>query len=165
MCELFCISLKKKRELICVATKLQRKWVLLFSEGTWKSHVTHTNESCHTYERVMSHESRHRYEWAVCVTRRSYRCGRTHLCVSHKSCHMCRVTPTNESCRTYECVMPHIWMSHVTHMNASCHTYEWVVSPNMSVRCMLLNFAGTWTSHVTHMNESCRTYAWVMLHI
>jgi len=48
------------------------------------SHVTHMNESCHTYELVMP--------------------------------------------RTHEWVMIHMWMSHVTYMNESCHTYEWVVS-------------------------------------
>ena len=64
----------------------------------WMSHVTHMNESCHTYEWVMSHI------W------------------------MRHVTNMNESCHTYECVMSHIWMSHVTHMNESCQTYEWVMS-------------------------------------
>jgi len=63
-----------------------------------KSHVTHKNESCHTYDWVVSH-----------------------IWMSH-STHM------NESCHTYEWVMSHIWMSHVTHMNESCHTYEWVMS-------------------------------------
>jgi len=47
----------------------------------------------------------------------------------------------NESCHTYEWVMPHIWMSHVTHINKSCHTYEWVMSH-------------IWMSHVTHINEA-----------
>ena len=56
------------------------------------------NESCHTYEWVMSH-----------------------IWMSH-------VTQMNESCHTYEWVMSYIWMSHVTHMNESCHTYEWVMS-------------------------------------
>ena len=53
-------------------------------------------------------------------------------------------TQMNESCHTYEWVMPHIWMSHITHMNESCHTYEWVMSH-------------IWMSPVTHMNESCHT--------
>ena len=58
----------------------------------WMSHVTHMNESCHTYEWVMSH-----------------------IWMSH-------VTHMNESRHTYEWVMSHIWMSHVTYMNESCHT-------------------------------------------
>ena len=62
------------------------------------SHVSHVNESCHTYDWVMSH-----------------------IWMGH-------VTHMNESCHTYEWVMAHIWMSHVSHMNESCHTYEWVMS-------------------------------------
>jgi len=65
---------------------------------------------------------------------------------------MSHVTRMNESCHTYEWVMPHIRMSHVTLMNESCHTYEWVMSH-------------VWMSCVTHMNESCHTYKWVMSHI
>ena len=58
----------------------------------WMSHVTHMNESCHTYERVMSH-----------------------IWMSH-------ITHTNvTSLCSLEClngwVMSHIWMSPVTHMN------------------------------------------------
>ena len=51
------------------------------------SHVTHMNESCHTYE------------W---VTSRIW---------------MGHVTSMSGSCHTYEWVMSHIWMGHVTHMN------------------------------------------------
>ena len=64
----------------------------------WMSHVTHMNESCHTYQWVMSQ-----------------------LWMSH-------VTHTNESCHTYRWVMSQLWMSHVTHTNESCHTYRWVMS-------------------------------------
>ena len=59
------------------------------------------NESCHTYEWVMSH-----------------------IWMSH-------VTHMNESCHTYEWFMSHvshIWMIHVAHINESWHTYEWVMS-------------------------------------
>ena len=55
------------------------------------------------------------------------------------------VTHMNESCHTYEWVMPHLSMSHVIHMNESWYTYEWVMSH-------------IWMSHGTHMNESCHTY-------
>jgi len=61
-------------------------------------------------------------------------------------------THTNESCHTYEWVMPHLWMSHGTHTNESCHTHKWVM-PHI------------WMSHATHMNESWHTYEWVMPHI
>ena len=73
-----------------------------------KSHVTHVNEACHTYERVMSH-----------------------LWMGH-------VTHMNGSCLTWEwvmpqlwmslvthkCIMSYVWMSHVTPVNESCHTYS-----------------------------------------
>ena len=56
------------------------------------------NESCHTYEWVMSH-----------------------IWMSH-------VTHMNESCHTYEWVMPYTWLCHETYMKGTCHTYEWVMS-------------------------------------
>jgi len=79
---------------------------------TESCHVTHMNESCHTYEWVIS------YEW---VTSHIWMSHATHKRMSH-------VTHMNESCHTYEWVMSHIWMSHathkrmghVTHMNESC---------------------------------------------
>jgi len=92
------------------------------------SHVTHTNESCNTYEWVMSH-----------------------IRMSH-------VTRMNESCHTYEWVMSHVWMSHVTHTNESCHTYEWVMSytwvshdTHMSESCHIM-------SHMTHPFVACRAF-------
>jgi len=54
-------------------------------------HCTHMNESCHTYEWVMSHR------W------------------------MSHVTRMNESCLKYEWVMSQIWMNHVTHLDDFCH--------------------------------------------
>jgi len=91
------------------------------------SHVTHMNESCHTYEWDMSHiwishvtkwmshvthmnESCHTYEWVM-----------SHVWISH-------ITHMKESCHINEWDMSHIWMGHVTHVNESCHSYEWVMS-------------------------------------
>ena len=134
------------------------------SNSTWPC-VTHMNESCPTYEWVMSHT----YECVI---------SSSHSPVSHEW--MSDATNMNESCPTYKCVMSNIcrhslysnstrgpvslsWMSHVTHMNESCHThvnewcrtYEWVM-------CHL------WMCHVTLMNEwneSCHIYGWVMSHM
>jgi len=61
---------------LCAMTRLRVNWVM---SHIWMSHVTHMNDSCHTYERVMSH-----------------------IWTSH-------VTHMNESCHTYEWVMSHIW--------------------------------------------------------
>ena len=67
----------------------------------WKSYVTYKNESCHIYERVMSH-----------------------IWKSH-------VTYMKEPCHVYERVMSRILrffdcllLGHVIHMNALCHVWE-----------------------------------------
>ena len=89
----------------------ERAWVTPYERvmsHIWMSHVTHMNESCHTYGWVMSH-----------------------IWMSH-------VTHRNVSCHTYECVMcnkrPSLryslhllhsncqLSSHVTRMNESCLT-------------------------------------------
>jgi len=69
------------------------------SSGVRMRHVTRTNESCHTYKRVVSH-----------------------ILMSH-------VTDMNESCHTYDTSrhtygMPHISLCGVTHMPESRHTFE-----------------------------------------
>ena len=106
------------------------------------SHVTHINESCHTYEPFTCthvNQSCHTYQWFMSHEIHVYTYGYV----------MC--THTNESGHTYESchtcirwVTSHTWISHVTHMNESCHTYEWVTSY-------------IWMSHVTNMNESCES--------
>jgi len=76
----------------------------------WMTHVSHTNELCHTHEWDMhvthTNDSCHTYEWVM-----------SHIRMSH-------VTHTNESCHTYEWVMSLAWMRHVTwgHVPESCHT-------------------------------------------
>jgi len=93
---------------------LQKRPIILRSLLT-NGTIRMMEEACHTYKWFTSHvthsnESRHMSEWVM-----------SHIWMSH-------VTQMNESRHTYECVMSHIWMRHVTHMNASCHTYEWVMS-------------------------------------
>jgi len=141
------------------------------------SHGTCMQESCYSYEWVMSH-----------------------IWMSH-------VTHMNESRHTYERVMSHIWMSHVTHMNESCHTYEWVMSHicagdicdfvkahiqtnlnasishiplqtnhvswydciarQMDAPCRIYDRVTSheWTSHVTRVNKSRHTHKWVTSHL
>jgi len=55
------------------------------------------NESCHTYEWVMSH-----------------------IWMSH-------ITHTDELCHTCKWIASNIRMDHITHINGSCHRYEWVM--------------------------------------
>jgi len=97
------------------------------------------NESCHTYEWVMSHV------W------------------------MRQGTHTKESWRTYEWVMAHIRMSHVTricmtrsHSQQSSARESSTLQHHTPPRRL---FFHTWMSHVTHMNESCHTNKGVMSHI
>ena len=131
------------------------------------SHVTHMNESRHTYEWVtphiwMSHvthmnESRHTYEWVT-----------SHIWMSHVAHRMPHATNINKqqqashapmynfykSCHTYECRMSHISISHVTHMIESCHTYESTAMSHMRVNRLHLR-----------VNRSCHTHEWVMSHM
>ena len=111
--------------------------------GKGLSDVIVWNESCHTYEWVMSHI------WTSHVTHMSESNHIHTRVLSHLW--MSPVTHMNESCYTYEWDMSHIWMSQVTHIHQSCHTYEWVMSH-------------IWMSHATHMNETCHTYEWDMSH-
>ena len=100
--------------------------------------MTLTDESCHTYEWVMSrlwmsHGTHMNESWHTLSVV---------WCIQMCDIWICHVIHMKESWHTYEWVMAHIWMSHGTHMNEPCHTYEWVM-PHI------------WMSHVTHMNESC----------
>jgi len=168
---LFYRSLLRKRPIILRSLLLVATPYLLMrppqlTSHIWMCHVTHMNESHHTWEWVMSqiwmshathmNESCHTYEWIM-----------SHIWLSH-------VTHMNESCHTYEWVTPHIWLSHVTHMNESRHTYEWVMSHIWLNHVTHENESGhtyEWVtpymrmSHVTHMNESRHTWEWVMSHI
>jgi len=144
---------------ICPWVTSQINWVMSHIST---SHVTHIHESCHTYQRVMSHSS------SSAVT-----------CLERAMSH---VTHIDESCHTYGRVMSRIWMSHVTHMDESCHAYGWVMSHiwmshckyvndvankkslkciNCRVQCHVVNKM----SHVTHIHRSCHTYSWVMSRI
>ena len=142
----------------------------------WMSHVTRTNESCHTFEWVMSHicmchvahMKRKEADEALlqevqldapatgkliliprCAT---YIWTTWHIRMSH-------VTHTNAPCHTYECVMSHIRMSHVTHTNESCHTYECVIlhvwrggsRMRPCCSCNLVLGCATWLIHLCNM--------------
>jgi len=84
------------------------------------SHVTDTNESCHTYEWVKSHtltrpvthmnKSFHRYRWITLHIRTSP------SIISH-------VTHMNEPCHTYQWVLSHMWTSHFTHGWSTIHIW------------------------------------------
>jgi len=125
---------------------------------TWMSYVTHVNDSCHTYEWVlsrmrMSHvthirESCHTYEWVLLqVPRPLHFCSRYKSWMSHPNMnesHCNTLQHTATRCNTLSLFLLQVtsdtWIK-------PCHTYECVMSY-------------IWMSHVTHMNESCHTYEW-----
>jgi len=76
------------------------------------SQITHTNESCHTCQWVMSH-----------------------MCMGH-------VTYLSGSCPTYEWVMSQIWTSLVSHIKISHVTHVKVLCPHSSVAvcCSVLQY-------------------------
>jgi len=99
----------------------------------WMSHLAHMNESCRTYEWVMSYvtrtnESRLTHVNASWMSEEGLKPkGNAHASYEWVMSHMCACVMYG-SCLTYQWVMSHIWMSHVTHINGSCHTYEWIMS-------------------------------------
>jgi len=132
------------------------EWVM---SRIWKSYGTHMNESCHTCACMFDFETREDGHICAGMSHVHRKCVMSHIWMSH-------VTDMNELCHIYEWVMSEIWMSHVTDMNESCHRYEWVMSHiwiDFEIREDGHIRAGM--SHVTRMNESCHTYEWVMSHI
>ena len=136
------------------------------------SHVSHMNESCLTYEWVMSHiwiQAFHRrltYEWVM-----------SHIWMSHVS-HM------NKSCRTLECQTSNMWMSHVAHMNESFHTYEYMCPCHVGlietnkrrlgrgILDMTHSYVWhdsficvTWLIHLCDTQKTSHTYDWFMSYI
>jgi len=69
----------------------------------WMSHVAHMNESCRTYERVTSpiDASCHTYEWVISPVNESYHIWQRHVTRERVTSHI------NESC--------HVWKGHVTY--------------------------------------------------
>jgi len=132
------------------------------------SHATRRNESCYTYESVMSHISA-----TKCKVLGGYGWVTSHLWISH-------VSPENESCHDSW----HTWMSHVTRRNESfhrmshviltcdmthsyvCHTWHdsfiWVPRVTWLIRmCAIYDMTHSYVCH----DEVCHTSEWVMAHI
>ena len=92
------------RVLLCVAVRCNvlqcpTHRPTIATSDSWISHVAHMNESCLTYEGVMSHIPLQRATSPLDTPKR------------------------NKACHTYRRVMSHIRMSRVVHMNKSCHKY------------------------------------------
>jgi len=173
-------------------SRYTKEWVM---SHIGMRHVTHMHETCHTHHvtgapsakaKKKTKKTGHKNGWMSLrklTTNMNERVTYTkERVVSYIG--MSHVTYMNESCRMYEWVMPHIWMSHATHViphtHTSCHTEEWAY---MNESCHIYEWvlSHVWMSHVTYMNESCHArhtththvvshrgmslYEWVMLHI
>jgi len=87
-------------------------------------HVIFMNESCPTYEYVMSHT------WIS--ARSSYELHPTLLvCACEWVVSRVRMRWI-ASCHIYEWVMSHVWTRHISHMN-ECAVYSWIASSSFSV--------------------------------
>jgi len=118
-------------------------WMSKVSFVNASSNVWRVNESCLTYERLMSDV------W-MCHVSHTNESGLMYKWVTSRRTHGWDTSlKTNESCHTHEWGMSHKWMSHVSHMNESrhgneaCLTNEWVMSH-------------IWMSHVTGMRHVAR---------
>jgi len=97
----------------------------LTANGVWFAtlNCTYMNESCHTYEWVMSH-----------------------IWLRH-------VTHMTEACHTCDWGMSHIWRSHVTHVNEACHTYECTHEHSSGFAMGWLRLIGSIKSQVSFAKE------------
>jgi len=146
------------------------------------SHVTHIDESCHTYERVTSHiwmslvthmkESCHTYtcEWIMSLlfhTEAFLEALHHHVIWRH-------LGPLESSVIWKKKRREHEkrWISHATHMNESCHTCHLTTSRAAWILHYLKKNQEKWMSHAIQMNESCHTYhlttsraVWILHHL
>jgi len=125
------------------------EWVM---SHIWMSHVTHMNESCHTYESFLDHiihiRSQHSYLW-------------------HDPWFWPWLIVQITSFIWW--VMSHIWMSHVTHNNTSCHTYESFIDHIIHI-CDMTHDSGherliilimnNHSDHIIRMRDKTHVYVW-----
>jgi hypothetical protein len=103
----------------------------------WMSHVTHMNESCHTYEWVMSHMKE------LCCT---YEC----IILTYEEVSIFAWRGWYFPCLSL------MWTQHAAHMNEWCHTCEWVMSHIWICHAVHANVSWArhvWMSYVAHMDE------------
>jgi len=118
----------------------------------WLSRVTRMHESCHTYERVMSHVL------APIDNDVLYICIHIHVYVyvyMNESCPW-----MIESCHMYTWVMSHVWKSHVR-----CSCSRLGGSPVCLYKYIYLYIYVYMNESCPCVIESCHMYAWVMSHV
>jgi len=103
-------------------------------------HVTHMNESCHTYAWVMSHTgmSRVTYMNESCQQQQLlvYHFTHFHLCYTHTQ--ISHVTYTNQSSHEHESVMSHIESCHKNHSFLRHKKHKYTVLWGFSFRSLLI---------------------------
>jgi len=136
------------------------------------SHYTYMNQSCHTYECVVSYiwisHGAHMYEndktraWKESVTshgthsnasRHAYEWVMSHEHIDRTRA-LRKSVGTNESCHMYECVVSHIWVTRGIQIDETDRARAskeggWIMS-HIRMR------------HITRTNEAYHTYGWVM---
>jgi len=156
------------------ASRSQTTWVYIGIYGQWvmshmwMSHVTHVNESCHTYEWVMSHT------WMLHTRARIYgqrvRACAAFTCVTWLI-HTCDMTHSHEWHDSFMCVtwlmhdMTHSCVWHDSCMSATrgicmCDVTHWFVSQD-AFTCV------TWLIHMCVLTHSYLTnsYLWHDSHV
>ena len=115
----------------------------------------------------MKHDYKITIDWPLSKKKKTTNTVTSHIWMHH-------VSPTNASCRAYECVMSHLQMRHVALTNAhvaltnwSCCAYE-LIMLHLRMRHVALTNASWYTyecvmwrlrmRHVALTNASCRTY-------
>jgi len=131
----------------------------LICEHEWTNRTSHTlsrtncmshmwHVSCHTYEWVRS--------WTNRVTCQTYLNGYFWRCMS---------IYMRTACRTYECIMSHVWMRHKAHTACLIDDVGWMRESLHTNEERMSHVSWIWMSHVTHINELCGTYEWVVAHV
>jgi len=107
------------------------------------NHVSHMIESCHTW---MSHVT---HEWVMPHMRPGVDpCGRAEEAEVYRASTHLEFAPVSHINQSY-----HIWTSHATHMNESCHTYERVMphiwTSHVTYKCVTYTHY-IWDHHTTY---------------
>ena len=146
---------------------------LFHAQDSTIHNATHTQ----THPLYLSYTHTHNFFWrAGCVTCAHTHCLPPYMLPPHDSAIYMRTSHDarfDESRRTSEWVMLHIWMSHVAHLNESCRSSECMM-PHIKTNIAYLNdscrtsewaTSHIWMSHIAYLNESCRTSERVTSHI
>jgi len=132
------------------------------------SHVTHINESCHTYKWVVSHLQFNRVThmnelFHICIINVSRVYA---LCSTHEWDIVLR---PRETCVSDREIIMMISLGRKTMSLRDTHTHTHTRTHTHTCLYVCMRYAAhmqrIWIGNVTHMSESCHTYEWVMSHV